>query len=110
MKIRAADSTGCPFPQFVVEAESESDRIILKAFLSPQTFTKPGEPQPWLFHLHGCGSKSDVDGYTSFNFGWQKRPHLAPEGDQQQRHSGNDNQVDVSPGHAPSTPQEGENG
>lgn len=77
MKVRVADSAGCPFPQFVVEAETEQERIILKAFLSPMTFSRPSDPQPWIFGLYG--SVRGGNGYTSFNFGWQRRPEDATE-------------------------------
>ncbi len=65
MKIRAADSTSVPIPQFVVEAENETDRQILKAFCQVPHHTKN-----WQFRMHGYVGQSDIDGVTSFNFGW----------------------------------------
>lgn len=65
MKIRYAVATGCPHGQFVVEAESDVERAILRAFLDPGM-----APSGWKFHLHGFGYRGDVDGPCSFNFGW----------------------------------------
>ena len=66
MKIRHAASTGCIVGQFVVEAETPSERLLLEMFLGlPQQSRKN-----WEFHLHGHTRSSDVDGVTSFNFGY----------------------------------------
>ena len=64
MKIRVAESTGCPVPQFIVEAENDQERLILKSFV---TFSK----DKWKFHLHGFSSNKR-EGVASFNFGWTK--------------------------------------
>jgi hypothetical protein len=60
MKIRFADS-----PQFVVEAETDQDRQILKMF------TEYGYKNNQVFHMHGCCWQSGL-GCTSFNFGYIK--------------------------------------
>lgn len=69
MKIRMEESTGCPVPQFVVEAETEDERLMLRAFSTFPDYTK----EKWEFRFHGwtlsCGQ-----GATSFNFGWAKAP------------------------------------
>ena len=64
MKIRPADSEGRPEPQFIVEAETDTDTIILKMFLM-QEYKKN-----LRFAMHGL---SIQDGkYKSFNFGWRE--------------------------------------
>lgn len=69
MKVRMADSTGIPVPQFIIEAETADDRMLLKAFLLFK------EHASVTFVMHGYGVR-DGD-YTSFNFGW--RLNEAPE-------------------------------
>ena len=64
MKIRIADSTNRPEPQFVVEAESDNDRHILKMFCQISHHSKV----KLKFWMHGYSS--DPNGYQSFNFGW----------------------------------------
>ena len=64
MKIRLSDSTGRPEPQFVVEAESDEDRLFLKMFIYSPLYSK----DKLIFHLHGH-SGGNV-GISSFNFGW----------------------------------------
>ncbi len=62
MKIRFADATGCPFGQFVVYAETEEEKAIMRLFL------KGMEGPRWKFWLHGY-SVGSTKGET-FNFGW----------------------------------------
>ena len=64
MKIRLSDSTGRPELQFVVEAESDEDRLFLKMFIYSPLYSK----DKLIFHLHGH-SGGGV-GISSFNFGW----------------------------------------
>lgn len=67
MKITFADATGCPFGQFVVEAENDVDSTILKIFLVGKDYAK----DKWEFWQHGSvyqGGKC-----ISFNFGWINR-------------------------------------
>jgi len=66
MRIEIADSMGCPVTQFVVHAENDLDRFILKAFL---TFPDNAKDK-WVFRKHGY--TCDDSGYRSFNFGWVK--------------------------------------
>ena len=66
MRIQIADSTGRPEPQFVVFAENECDRHILKMFCKAKEISKV----PLKLWLHGSSMSSDVQGITSFNFGW----------------------------------------
>lgn len=68
MKIRFAEATGCPYGQFIVYPESESDRAILSTFLKPQELGEEG----WGFHIHGTCYNSEA-GLSSFNFGWHKK-------------------------------------
>jgi stress response protein SCP2 len=67
MQIRYAIATGCPHGQFVVEAESATERAILAAFLGAYN-------AGWKFHLHGHTYSGNVDGPVAFNFGWSKAP------------------------------------
>jgi hypothetical protein len=67
MKIRAADSTGIPVPQFVVTAETQEEEMLLKAFLMYPTTSK----DKVKFWLHGWGGDQNVQ-YKNFNFGWVK--------------------------------------
>jgi hypothetical protein len=66
MKIRVADSTGCPVPQFVVEAENETDQIILRAFCGFPDYTK----DKWEFTF--SGATHGDHGVSAFNFGWKR--------------------------------------
>lgn len=71
MKIRFTGATGCPWGQFVVEAENEADRAILRCFMTPAiTADAPG----WQFVNHGSTWNCDhADGNpTAFNFGWRR--------------------------------------
>ena len=70
MRIRFAPSTGCPFGQFVVEAESQEDRALLACFLSAPY-------AEWKFHQHGVGYMGGLDGPTNFNFGWISHESIA---------------------------------
>jgi len=75
MRIRVAEQTGHPVPQFVVYADDETERAILGAF----TNYKQNSKQPVQFWLHGSTYSCDVSGVTSFNFGYiyeQKPPSL----------------------------------
>jgi hypothetical protein len=73
MKIRVAESTGRPEPQFVVEAETAEDRVFLKMFLTIRDYY----PERKLaLHMHGYGSNGH--GYNSFNFGWREVDEAKP--------------------------------
>jgi hypothetical protein len=58
--------TNYPCGQFVVTAENEQDRGILRAFLAAGEYMK----QPPKFVLHGQTHTGNV-GITSFNFGYR---------------------------------------
>jgi len=64
MRIEYHISTGNPFGQFVVFAESEQDRTILNNFMFPKKDMK--------FWLHGATYDCRSQGPSSFNFGWIK--------------------------------------
>jgi len=80
MKIRTADSTGRPEPQFVVEAETDEDCLFLKMFLQAPNYSK----EKLMFWLHGWTSQNGK--YKTFNFGWISlknnggTPEVAPKG------------------------------
>lgn len=65
MKIIYRPATNCPSGQFVVYAENETDRQILRDFFS-------ADLKDWKWHLHG--HTVDIEGIHTFNFGWAKRP------------------------------------
>lgn len=66
MRIEFASSTGCPYGQFVVYADTSQDRAILECFLKG-TFDKN-----FQFHKH---SQTWINGHIeAFNFGWLKHP------------------------------------
>ena len=67
MKIKAAPATGCPVPQFVVYAETEEDRMLMRAFTSFPDYAR----ESWEFRLHGP-TFGDGD-IQAFNFGWAKK-------------------------------------
>lgn len=64
MRIRPASSTGRPEPQFVVEAETEAEKLMLKMFID----IKDESSKDLKIHLHGH-TRGD-GGVSSFNFGW----------------------------------------
>ena len=68
MKIRYASATGCPAGQFLVEAENDAERAVLRQFVNFPDYAKDN----WRFHLHGWSAQSGVDGIVAFNFGWAK--------------------------------------
>lgn len=68
MKVRIAHSTSSPFPQFVVEAETNEEKLLLGLFVDASGTSK----DELKFHLHGHSRASD--GVSSFNFGWIKKP------------------------------------
>lgn len=72
MKIRYTEDGGCPFGQFVVNAENPSEERILAQFLQGNTGNK------WRFWLHGFSRELDSEGNDSFNFGWVKEKY-APQ-------------------------------
>lgn len=65
MKVRFAEATGCPFGQFIIEAENDNDRTLMKVFLAAPR-------KEWQFHLHGY-SLVCMQGFDNFNFGWVDR-------------------------------------
>ena len=64
MKIRPTDSEGRPEPQFIVEAETETDTMILKMFLMQES------KKNLEFKMHGLCYQNGK--YKSFNFGWRE--------------------------------------
>ena len=48
--------------QFIVYAEDEMERAILRRFVNHR--------KGWKFWLHGSNTKCDLSGVSSFNFGW----------------------------------------
>lgn len=68
MRIEYAESTGCPYGQFVVYADTPQDRAILAAFLQGD------HDHDWKFWRHGASYKCDSLGPYAFNFGWVKVP------------------------------------
>lgn len=70
MKVEIGDSTGCPVPQFIIKAETEQDRAILKSFVSLPKYAKDS----WKFSLHGYTLENgDI---WSFNFGWSREDNI----------------------------------
>jgi len=68
MRIKFAEATGCPYGQFVVYADTEEDRIIIKKFF------EAGKNEWKLWH-HGTTYSVDR-GLEAFNFGWIKASRL----------------------------------
>lgn len=68
MRLELADSTGCPVPQFIIKAESDADRMLLKAF----TQFRDNAKDEWVFWFHGSCVEEGA-GVASFNFGWQRK-------------------------------------
>ena len=68
MKVRIAHSTSSPFNQFVVEAETIEEKLLLRLFVDAPDLCKDG----LKFHIHGHSRAND--GVSSFNFGWIKKP------------------------------------
>lgn len=58
--------------QFVVFAENELERALLRRFAA-QTYDKN-----WEFRMHGSCYSCDLQGTTSFNFGFSKKPIVSP--------------------------------
>jgi hypothetical protein len=71
MRIEFAESTGCPFGQFVVHAEGSQDGAIIKAFPGGMRSESGNwRESGWEFCVHG---NTYSDGRTrSFNFGWRE--------------------------------------
>lgn len=66
MKVCYAEATNCPHGQFVVTAETDDERALLRLFV-----TAPREEwKPWL---HGCRYELDHPGVSSLNFGWTRK-------------------------------------
>lgn len=72
MRVRFAAATGCPMGQFVIEAENDDERAILRQFVNT-------DQKVWRFWLHGTSGTLRVPytGPDSFNFGWIKPPTFA---------------------------------
>lgn len=68
MKVKIADSTGCPVPQIVLHAETDEDMHFIKLFA---TFPEVAK-EKWTFKLHGATSSIDRGGYVSMNIGFAK--------------------------------------
>lgn len=68
MRIEYAASSGDPYGQFVVYADTPQDRAILDSFL------QAGHNHDWTFWRHGASYKCDGLGPYAFNFGWIKTP------------------------------------
>lgn len=62
MRIKYASATGSQYGQFVVYADNEEERAILKTFLS-------APKNKYKFWLHGYGGRMGMT-YEHFNFGW----------------------------------------
>lgn len=73
MKVRIAHSTSSPFPQFVIDAETLEEKLLLLLFVDAPDISK----EELKFHIHGQSRASD--GVSSFNFGWIKKPDTKPE-------------------------------
>lgn len=71
MKIEVANSTGWPGIQFVVRAESDSDRVVIGQV--QKALSEEGKGRPWI---HGCVFSGDLRAYTSFNFGWMEEKYF----------------------------------
>lgn len=72
MKIRIAESSNRPEPQFVVEAENDIDQLFLRMFCYIPLYSK--NPLELTFHGYSGGSR----GVSSFNFGWtEKTPKVS---------------------------------
>ena len=69
MKIKFISSTGCPYGQFLVEAETEQDMAILHNFNS-------ADPNEWKFWRHGSTYNCDLCATTSFNFGYLNKKYF----------------------------------
>lgn len=63
MRIRYTDATGCPYGQFVVNADNDQEKAILSSFVH-------ADRNKWRFHLHGYGLRALESGISNFNFGW----------------------------------------
>lgn len=61
MRVRFAKATGCPYGQFVIEAESDEDEAMMACFLSAPR-------SEWTLWHHGTTYGHRSPG--SFNFGW----------------------------------------
>lgn len=68
MKVRMAEATGCLVPQFVIEAETDEERIFLKTFARFPEFAR----DEWKMHLHGHTMDLDRGGASAINLGWVK--------------------------------------
>jgi hypothetical protein len=64
MRIKIAESKGCPAPQFVVIAETDQERAILKIFCHINDYSN----KHWKFYFHGCTYEQGIE--SAFNFGW----------------------------------------
>lgn len=64
MQVRVAESRGMPVPQFVITAQSETERVLLSHFASCAY-----DSHTYKFHFHGATYQSGVKGARSFNFG-----------------------------------------
>lgn len=73
MRVQFAESTGDHLGQFVIYAESEMERAILKNFL------KGGEAHKMQFCIHGMTYEGYKPGISSFNFGWRKKEQYKPK-------------------------------
>ena len=67
MKIRAVKGSG-PAPDFVVEAETEQEMLLLRTFCHFKEYAK----DDWKFTFGGSCYECDKNATTSFNFGWTK--------------------------------------
>ena len=73
MKVRIAHSTISAFPQFVIEAETNEEKLLLKLFIDAPDISK----EELKFHLHGHSCASNA--VSSFNFGWIKKQDIKPQ-------------------------------
>ena len=68
MRIEPRDSETST-PQFIVYAETPSERLLLREFCNTRRHHNDG----LVFQFHGAVTGSDYDGVSSFNFGWARK-------------------------------------
>lgn len=68
MIIKWGGTTGCLAGNFLVTAENDQERAILRLFVHWPEEAK-GD---WRFMIQNYGCSTLVDGVTSFLFGWSK--------------------------------------
>lgn len=69
MRLEMVDATGCPVPQFIIKADTNEERLLLKAFVHFRDQARDS----WVLGMHGYDVDSGA-GVSSFNFGWSPCP------------------------------------